>query len=128
MNNKTVVICVIYTAKFSDDTITLVSIDKESLILPQVDVSSLNPKKNNIDLQSITKLLFEKYVNLNFNWTKPKLLDIDLVYEQESNTSTTVIYYAIYIPHSTMLNNAYWIDAKQYVGHYDTLRKLICML
>lgn len=128
MNNKTVIICIIYSVQLNDESIVLVSSDKESLVLPQIDISSLNPKKHNINLQSIIKSIFEKYINLNFDWTKPKLLNIELSYEEESNTSTTVIYYGIYIPNNTLLNNSHWIDVKPYIGHYDTLRKLICML
>lgn len=128
MNTKTIIICAIYTANLTNDSISLVSTKEEALALPQIDISSLNPKKNNINLQSITKFIFEKYVNLNFDWTQPKLIDIDLMYQEDLNLSTTAIYYGIYVPDNVILNNSYWLDIKPYVGHYDTLRKLVCML
>lgn len=128
MNTKTIVLCIVYAAELDNERIMLVSSNKESLSLPQIDISSLNPKKHNLNFQSIIKLIFEKYVNLSFDWTKPKLLNIELTHEEESNTLITGIYYAIYIPSSTLLSNATFIDIKPYVSQYETLRKLICML
>jgi hypothetical protein len=128
MNTKTIIINVIYTADIISDTVKIISTNKDSLAFPQMDISALNPKKNNINLNSVIQTIFEKYIKLDFNWSKPKLLDIELVYEEESNSIVTAIYYGIFIPHNTSIDNAYWIDIKPYVAHYNTLRKLVCML
>jgi len=128
MNNKTIVIGILYTASMTNDSINIISNNKDSLMFPQIDISTLNPKKHNINLDSILKLLFEKSINLNFEWSRPKLLNIELSYDEESNTAITAIYYGIFIPNNTALVNSYWIDIKPYVAHYDTLRKLICMI
>jgi len=128
MNSKTIIIGILYTASISNDSVNIVSHDKNSLSFPQIDVSTMNPKKYNLTLNSILKLLFEKSVNISFEWSKPKLLNIELSYDEESNTLITAIYYGIFIPNNASLTNSYWIDIKPYVAHYDTLRKLVCML
>jgi hypothetical protein len=128
MNTKTVVIGILYTAGLNNDTINIVSNDKDSLSFPQIDISTLNPKKHNLNLDSILKLLFEKSVNISFEWSRPKLLNIELSYDEELNTLITAIFYSIFIPNNTSLNDSYWIDIKPYIAHYDTLRKLVCIL
>lgn len=129
MTTKTIIICIIYSADLNNDIINIISKDKDSLLLPQIDVSDLNPKKHDINLDTIVKILFNKTVNLNFSWAKPKLLNMELVYNEENDTTTTAIYYGIYVPNNVQLiNNSYWVDIKPYVGHYETLRKLVCML
>lgn len=126
MNTKTIIICLIYT--ISNNTIKMVSSNEDSMMLPQIDISTLNSKKHHIELNNIVKVIFEKSVRLNFTWTKPKLINIELINEEENNTVTTTIYYGIYVPDNTLLINSFWIDIQPYIGHYETLRKLVCML
>lgn len=129
MTTKTTIVCLIYSATLNSDVINVISKEENSLSLPQIDVSDLNPKKHDISLDTIIKILFNKSVNLNFSWAKPKLLNIELIYDEENDTTTTAIYYGIYIPNNVQLNDrCYWIDIKPYIGHYETLRKLVCML
>lgn len=129
MNTKTVVMCIVYTANLNSNNVNIVSSQENNLVLPHLDLSSLNPKKQDISLNNLIRVLFEKSVNLNFSWTKPKFLNVELIHDEESNTIITGIYYAIYIPENTQLiNNSYWIDIKPYVPYYEILRKLVCML
>jgi hypothetical protein len=129
MTTKTSIISIIYTANLTKDSINIISNQNDLLLLPQIDISTLDPKKHNLDLESTVQLLFERCVNLDFNWSKPKLLNIELIYDEEADCTTTAIYYGIYVPDNTkLMNNCYWIDIKPYIGYYETLRKLVCML
>lgn len=126
MVNKTLIINIYYTHNKNTNNIDILSMSKDSLSLPQIDLTTVDPKITNIDMRSLIEKIHNKCVNINFNWIKYKFLDLDISYLNDS--IITAIYYATYIPSNTNIGNNYWIDIKPYVTHYDTLRKLICML
>lgn len=126
MNSKTLIVGIIYTPNLPEEKIYIISNNEDSIFLPQIDLSSLDIKKDNIEINSLLETLFNKYVDIDYGWLKPKLLNIEI--SHDNTNIITAIYYGIYIPSNTILKNGYWTDIAPYVSYYDTLRKLLCVL
>lgn len=111
---------------FNEGSLYLLSIDSETMRLPSLNLDSLVDKTKEVSVDDIVKGLYNKYIDLDYNWAQPKLLDIDIFYS-EKEILQTHIYYSCYIPYSTKLNNSSWTIGDSILPHSQILRKaLLC--
>lgn len=110
---------------YENQSIYLLSTNTNSIKLPSINLDKIEDK-NNIDIDFLIKQLYDKYINLDYNWTKPSLLDIDL-YQSQEDILQTHIYYSCYVPHSTVLLSGNWMIADEILPHSKILKKaLLC--
>jgi len=113
---------------FNEGSLYLLSVDSETMRLPSLNLDSLTDKDKTkeISVNEIVKGLYDKYIDLDYNWAQPKLLDIDIFYSEQKILQTH-IYYSCYIPYATRLNSSSWIIGDSILPHSQILRKaLLC--
>jgi hypothetical protein len=110
---------------YNKDSIYLLSLNADAIKFPSINLDSL---EGNIEqtTDDLIRELYNKHINLDYNWAQPKLLDVD-IFKNEQGIVQTHIYYSCYIPHSTPLARSYWVVGDGILPYSNILRKaLLC--
>lgn len=94
----------------------VVSLSKNSLVIPTVDVSI------ETSLQEQLSILFESCIDLSRVYAKYKLYDAEII------DRTLVLSYMCLLPFSTSIKNSFIISSKNYANYSPNLQKIINLL
>lgn len=110
---------------YSKDSIYLLSLNSDTIKFPSINLDSLAGELEKT-AEDLVRDLYNKHINLDYNWAQPKLLDID-IFQNEQKLIQTHVYYSCYIPHSTSLTSSHWVVGDEILPYSKILRKaLLC--
>lgn len=115
---------IIYTTDHSLGVIKVLTTEVSDLIFPVLELNKFKPD-NTSNLDNAIKSLYQKYSEITFDWTKPKLVSID--YYQEENENVLDIYYCIYIPKESRLLSGMWLELSPQLYH-PIFKKFLCLI
>jgi hypothetical protein len=111
---------------YQKDSIYLLSTSLDNIKIPFINLDNIDQNDTDISIDRLVQDLYNKHINLDYNWAQPRLLDIDM-FRSDENIVQTHIYYACYIPYTTTLNNASWLLGDEILPYSKILRKaLLC--
>lgn len=100
------------------------SLYQDKIRLPSINLDTVTIN-DSTSIEGLIKNLFEKHISIDFDWAKPKLIDIDIY--TNDNVTQTHIYYGCYIPYKTILSDSYWVLIDDMIPHSKVLRKVLCL-
>lgn len=110
---------------YNHSSIYLLSLEQFELKIPHYNIIQ-NNQENDFSLDTILKDLFCKYINIDYAWSKPSLLDVD-IFKSDDDVLQTHIYYSAYVPYSTSIFNTYWYLADDIVSRSRILGKILSL-
>jgi hypothetical protein len=110
---------------YNHSSLYLLSLEQFELKIPHYNIVQ-NNQDENFSLDSTLKDLFCKYINIDYTWSRPSLLDVD-IFKSDDNILQTQIYYSSYVPYATSIFNSYWYLADDMVCRSRILGKILAI-
>jgi len=102
----------------------IVSTKNDLLIIPHFDIAE-DTYKEDRSVSNVLKDIFNKHIDLDYSWSSPKLIDVD-IFKSEDGLLQTHIFYSCYIPHKTKISG-YWFLADNLLLNSKILQKALCL-
>lgn len=109
----------------AQDKVFAVSTSKETLIMPNVDLSNI---KNNADLALYVEKLYNKHIDLDISWNQPTLIDNSIV-PNDKDENVFNVTYGCTAPNVQLVvkKGGFLLDVTEKVKDSNILKKLLCI-